>query len=97
MEPTIPEARHTPPLRTKDQSGGGGSDTAAVAGAIGHAEDGTCLQTKDGAVDVGLAQQNQASFTDSGWENCRAVYDDIEILEQLQRVIAGQLGSKVSI
>ena len=50
------------------------------------------LKTKDGAVDVGLAEKD-ASVVDEipRGEIIRAIHDDVEVLEQLERVGAGQL------
>src|SRR5712692_1732839 len=66
---------------------------AAVAWAIGHAKNGNLtLKTKDGAVDVGLAEKD-ASIVDEipRGEIIRAIHDDVEVLEQFERIRAGQL------
>src|SRR6266571_2431008 len=66
---------------------------AAVTRAIGHTKNGNlALKTKDGAVDVGLAEKD-ASIIDEipRGEIIRAIHDDVEVLEQVERVGAGQL------
>src|SRR6266478_885213 len=67
---------------------------AAVARAVGHAEDShLALEAKNRAIDVGLAQQDaRVVHQITRGKIVRAIHDDIEILEQLKRVIAGQLG-----
>src|SRR5690242_20604015 len=66
---------------------------AAVARAIGHAENGGLpFETENRTVDVRLAEQN-ASVVDqvASREIVRAIHDDVVVLEELKRVRAGQL------
>ena len=51
------------------------------------------LEAEDGAIGVGLSQQN-AGVVDQipGWEIVRAVHDDIEITQYLQCVVRGEAG-----
>ena len=65
---------------------------AAIARAIGHAEN-RCLpfETEYGAVNIGLAKQNAGVIHKiASRKIVRAIDDDVVVLEQLERIRAGQ-------
>src|SRR5258705_1339425 len=66
---------------------------AAIAGTIGHAENGgLAFEAKNRAVHVGLAEQDASIVHEiAGRKIVRAVDDDIEVLEEFERVGAGEL------
>jgi len=80
--------------RGNEAGGRGFGIEATIAGAVGHAEDSDlALEAEDGAVDVGLAEEDAGVVDEvAGGEVVGAVDDYVVILEEFESVGAGEFG-----